>query len=69
MSKRAKSKLNTTGPAIKPMGPKSPNPPKIESKIINGWICVPFFIKIGDSKLSDNPTRATPQTAKPMAPA
>src|SRR3989344_2036633 len=69
MSKRAKSRLKTTGPAIKPIGPKNPNPPKMESKIINGWICIPFFIKIGDSKLSDNPIRATPQTAKPMAPA
>ena len=29
---------------------------------------MPFFIKIGDNKLSDNPIRAIPQTAKLMAP-
>ena len=29
----------------------------------------PFFIKIGDNKLSERPIRATPQTEKPMAPA
>ena len=68
MSKRAKSKLNTTGPAIKPMGPKSPirQNEKQDNKRVD---MRPFFIKIGDSKLSESPTRATPQTAKPMAPA
>ena len=43
MSKRANNKLKATGPAINPIGPKNPSPPKIESKIRNGWICIPFF--------------------------
>ena len=56
-----------TGPAIKPMGPKNPSPPKMESKITNECIFIPFFIKIGERKLSDNPIRTTPHIAKPTA--
>ena len=66
MSKRANSKLNTTGPTMKPIGPKNPNPPKMESKIRKGCIFIPRSINIGDRTLSESPTKAMPHSAKPI---
>ena len=66
MSKRANSKLSTTGPAMKPIGPNNPRPPKMESKIRKGCIFIPRSINIGDKTLSESPTKAIPHTAKPI---
>ena len=51
---------------MKPIGPKSPKPPKIESRIRKGCTFIPRFIRRGVNTLSESPTKTTPHVAKPI---